>query len=321
MFTEIFVVLGVIFLLSLLGYIVPMCIVKFSKPLDLKYRYGGGWAFITGGNSGIGEAFAYKTAKMGFNVAILGQNEERLNKTASAIQEINSQVLVQTIVADLSGDAVKVTEQIVHQLEGLDISILFFNAGYGVFELSSSPSANSLRQFRSNIVTHQYLFQTLYPQLAARRIDSEKEATKRGAVLFTASCAGFMQFPLMAVYGATKAYLGHLGECLATEADYYGIDVLSIYPGGVNTRFGERMNQKVSPMIEKVSQNGDNVADLALSSIGRVSRLDSGFQAVGLRIMTKIIDANLIIALMKKVAPQMIKKKKFDSNEKENQAQ
>ncbi|KAA6315079.1 MAG: hypothetical protein EZS28_055473, partial [Streblomastix strix] len=120
---------------------------------------------------------------MGFNVAILGQNEERLNKTATAIHEINSQILVKTIVADLSGDATQVTEQIVRQLEGFDISILYFNAGYSVMELASNQSEAALRMFRSNIVTHQYLFQELYPKLAARKTD----ASRRGGVLFTAS--------------------------------------------------------------------------------------------------------------------------------------
>ncbi|KAA6353365.1 MAG: hypothetical protein EZS28_051108, partial [Streblomastix strix] len=182
-------------------------------------------------------------AKLGFNVAILGQNEERLTKTATAINEINSQILIKTIVADLSGDAVKVTEQIVHQLEGLDISILYFNAGYGVMELASSPSEATLRQFRSNIVTHQYLFQELYPKLAARKTD----ASRRGGVLFTASVGAFIYPPVMAVYGATKVYLGHLGECLATEADSFGIDVVSLYPGGTATRFSDRITNVSMP--------------------------------------------------------------------------
>ncbi|KAA6362898.1 MAG: hypothetical protein EZS28_041575, partial [Streblomastix strix] len=163
MFTEIFVVLGVIFCLSLLGYLIPQLIVRILKPLDLKTRYGGGYAFITGGNSGIGEAFAKKVAKMGFNVAILGQNEERLTKTAAALKEIDPSIDVRTIKADLSGDAEKVTQSIVQQLEGLDLSILFFNAGLGVFEDATNPTEKSLIQFRSNIVTHQYIFQSLYP--------------------------------------------------------------------------------------------------------------------------------------------------------------
>lgn len=63
MFTQIFVVLGVIFCLSLLGYIIPQLIICFSKPLDLKQSYGGGWAFISSASSGIGEALAKNVTK------------------------------------------------------------------------------------------------------------------------------------------------------------------------------------------------------------------------------------------------------------------
>ncbi|KAA6389516.1 MAG: putative 17 beta-hydroxysteroid dehydrogenase type 3 [Streblomastix strix] len=258
MFTQLFIVLGIIFLLSLLGYLIPQLIVRFSKPLDLQNRYGGGFVFITGGNSGIGEAFAKKVAAMGFNIIIVARDEERLNKTASALHEINSQVRVITIKADLSDDPEKVTQQIIQQLEGLDISILFFNAGYGVMELASNPTENTLRQFHSNIVTHQYLFQALYPKLANRYMNG----VRRGAVLFTSSICAFFQYPIMVVYGATKAYLGHLGECLSTEAD-----------SGVNSRFDERSNKiKLPKLLKRVSQTPDETAELALSGLGRVTQ-------------------------------------------------
>ena len=38
---------------------------------DLYKRYGGGWAFITGGAAGIGQGFAMNLAKMGFDIVIL----------------------------------------------------------------------------------------------------------------------------------------------------------------------------------------------------------------------------------------------------------
>lgn len=48
---------------------------------------------------------------------------------------------------------------------------------------------------------------------------------RRGAVLFTSSIVSFIYPPAMIVYGATKAYLGHLGECLATEAECLIVDL------------------------------------------------------------------------------------------------
>ncbi|KAA6400855.1 MAG: putative short chain dehydrogenase [Streblomastix strix] len=299
MFTEIFVVLGIIFLLSLLGYLIPQLIVCFSKPLDLKTRYGGGYAFITGGNSGIGESFAKKLAKQGFNLIILAQNEERLNQTKAALKEIDSTIDVRTIKADLSGDPVQVTKDIVQQLEGLDISILYFNAGLGVMDKTSSPTEKTLHMFQSNIVTHQYLFQELYPKLANRQTATKR----RGGVLFTSSGLAFLISPGSVVYAATKAYMGHLGECLATEAESdYGIDVVSIYPGITNTRFFKREQEeaKMPKMMEMMFQSPDQVAGYALSGLGRVTRVDSGFQGIFGRIVMKLIDANIFIKIVQK---------------------
>ncbi|KAA6379593.1 MAG: putative 17 beta-hydroxysteroid dehydrogenase type 3 [Streblomastix strix] len=298
MITEIFIVLGVIFLLSLLGYLIPQLIVHFSKPLDLKTRYGGGWAFITGGNSGIGESFAKKVAKMGFNVAILGQDQERLNKVEEELKQINSEIKTLAIKADLSGDPVQVTKNIVQQLEGLDISILYFNAGYGRIENAAHPTEKSLIMLCSNIVTHQYIFQALYPKLASRKLS---DSQRRGAVLFSSSGLAIFASPIAVVYSATKAYMGHLGECLATEAEQFGVDVVSIYPGIVRTRFGKRDDDaKDLPIKENKMQNPDSVADRALSALGRVTRVDSGVAGIMARLMSKIVDANLFIKFQQK---------------------
>ncbi|KAA6398242.1 MAG: putative 17 beta-hydroxysteroid dehydrogenase type 3, partial [Streblomastix strix] len=210
-FACIFSLWGLLSLLSLLIYLIPQLVVRILNPLDLKKRYGGGWCFITGGNSGIGESFAKKVAKIGLNVVILGQNEERLNKVAADILSINQNIETKTIKADLSGNPEQVTEEIVQQLSGLDICIVYFNAGFGN---AAQPTKKSLDQFNTNIVTHQHLFQVLYPRLVNRQLT----AKKRGAILFTSSGLGIITTPGSVVYSATKSYLGHLGECLASEA-------------------------------------------------------------------------------------------------------
>ncbi|KAA6364239.1 MAG: hypothetical protein EZS28_040235, partial [Streblomastix strix] len=127
-------IIGGFAILSFFGYIIPQFVIIFSKPLDLHSRYGSGWTFVTGGSSGIGEAFAKKVAKMRFNVAILGQNEERLNRVEKEIKEYSPEFKTLAIKADLSGDPVQLTENIMKQLDGKDVSIMFFNAGINVFE-------------------------------------------------------------------------------------------------------------------------------------------------------------------------------------------
>lgn len=85
-------------------------------------------------------------------------------------------------------------------------------------QYASEPSEDSMLQFRINTVSHQYLFQTLYPKLASRKIDINN-GSKKGAILFTSSVASFIKPPGLAVYAATKSYFSELAGSLATEAD------------------------------------------------------------------------------------------------------
>jgi len=50
---------------------------------NLKSRYSGGWAVITGASDGIGKAFAFELAKEGFNIVLIGRNAEKLANVSS----------------------------------------------------------------------------------------------------------------------------------------------------------------------------------------------------------------------------------------------
>ena len=49
---------------------------------DLKSRYGGNWALVTGASSGIGEAICYELAKSGFNIILLSEDHAGLESVA-----------------------------------------------------------------------------------------------------------------------------------------------------------------------------------------------------------------------------------------------
>ena len=54
---------------------------------DLKIRYGGGWALITGSSDGIGKAYAHELAKSGFDVILMARNQEKLDAVAKEIED------------------------------------------------------------------------------------------------------------------------------------------------------------------------------------------------------------------------------------------
>src|ERR1700716_441723 len=82
-------------------------------------------ALVTGGNQGLGKAFAAALAQAGAQVVIVARNAAR---NAAAVRELTGQGLpVSAIDADITADAGPVTGQAADQLGGLDI--LVNNAG------------------------------------------------------------------------------------------------------------------------------------------------------------------------------------------------
>merc|ERR1712060_544652 len=54
---------------------------------DLKARYGGGWALVTGCTDGIGKAYTHELAKSGLNIVLMARNQEKLDECAKELQE------------------------------------------------------------------------------------------------------------------------------------------------------------------------------------------------------------------------------------------
>ena len=49
---------------------------------DLKKRYGGGWAVVTGASDGIGKAYCLELAKIGFDIVLMGRSADKTNEAA-----------------------------------------------------------------------------------------------------------------------------------------------------------------------------------------------------------------------------------------------
>lgn len=54
---------------------------------DLRARYGGNWAVITGASDGLGEAYAHELARSGFNIVIVSRTLEKMENVAAALKE------------------------------------------------------------------------------------------------------------------------------------------------------------------------------------------------------------------------------------------
>ena len=58
-----------------------------ATPLNIKKKYAGKWALVTGSTDGIGKAYSIALAKCNMNIVLVSRTQSKLDLTASEISE------------------------------------------------------------------------------------------------------------------------------------------------------------------------------------------------------------------------------------------
>jgi NAD(P)-dependent dehydrogenase (short-subunit alcohol dehydrogenase family) len=179
-------------------------------------------ALVTGGSSGSGEATALKLQELGYTTYAAARRVQRMEHlTASGVRPLAMDVTDEQSMQ--SGVKQILTE------EGR-IDVLVNNAGYGSYgALEDVPLSEARYQFEVNVFGAARLTQLVLPHMRERR---------SGTILNTTSMGGKIYTPLGAWYHATKFALEALSDCLRLEVEPFGINVVVIEPGGINTEWG-----------------------------------------------------------------------------------
>jgi short-subunit dehydrogenase len=183
---------------------------------------------ITGASSGIGYELAWVFACEGYDLVLVARSENRLNDLARDIQS-KHQVCVKVLPQDLSQPSAPqvIFEQLQH--EGLTVDVLVNNAGFGTYgPFWETELQTELDEMQLNMVALTHLTKLFLPGMRARG---------RGKIMNVASTGAFQPVPLMAVYGATKAYVLSFSEALAAELQGSGVTVTALCPGLTESRF------------------------------------------------------------------------------------
>lgn len=182
-------------------------------------------AIVTGASSGIGEATARELARRGFDVALIARREDRLTLLAKDLEALGGRAYV--IAADLSQD--EDTERAAQKaLECLGrVDVLVNNAGYSPGAAIEQVSRQALRHiFDVNLLSALHLAGAVVPQMRAQ---------KSGRIINVGSLAGAVPAPLAVPYSATKAAMKMATDSLRLELAQFGIRVILIVPGFVDT--------------------------------------------------------------------------------------
>ncbi|HSI66130.1 MAG TPA: SDR family oxidoreductase [Planococcus sp. (in: firmicutes)] len=181
---------------------------------------------ITGGASGIGRATAMKFAKEGDQVVIADSNEAGGKETVGAIRQSGGEaVFIQTDVSKF-GEVESLVEKTVDQFGTLDV--MFNNAGIGGrkhlldYDLADYERVIGVNQ---NGV--------FYGMLAAGRKMRDLEV--KGVIINTASVFGYLASKGTFAYQASKGAVRMMTQTGALELSRYGIRVVGVAPGSVDT--------------------------------------------------------------------------------------
>lgn len=176
-------------------------------------------AIVTGCSTGIGRATAIELTSRGYEVIATARRGETIEDLKVA------QTLALDVDSDESVTAARAQVGIV--------DVLVNNAGFGVEgSVEEVPLADVRRVFETNFFGAARMIQAFVP--AMREQGS-------GSVVNVTSVAGIVAGPLSGYYSASKFALEALSEALHLEVGHFGVDVLVIEPGSIETKFGANL--------------------------------------------------------------------------------
>ncbi len=187
---------------------------------------------ITGCSSGIGRATAGRFATEGWTVYATARDEDDI-----ADLDCRTDTLDVTSGSDID----RVVDRVIEE-EG-SLGCLVNNAGYGQYgPLEDIPADKLHRQFDVNVYGPHRLVRSALPHMRERG---------EGTIVNVSSVAGRVVTPGGGAYSASKFALEAMSDALRNELDPFGVDVVLVEPGPVETGFGGRMESELDDGLER----------------------------------------------------------------------
>jgi NAD(P)-dependent dehydrogenase (short-subunit alcohol dehydrogenase family) len=220
-------------------------------------------AVVTGSSTGIG----FETCLLFARNGILSYAAMRDLTKADLIKNIaeKEKLPLKVIQMDVDKDhsVVRAFKEICKDHEcRMGIDILVNNAGLGLFGALEDQSIEHIKkQFETNLFGAIRTIQQVLPIMRKQR---------SGTIVNISSISGQIGFPASSVYVSTKFALEGLSESFAYEVEPYGISIILIEPGVVNTNFVENIiipdnTQRVSSHLLSTSSSSPSASPTVTS--------------------------------------------------------
>jgi NADP-dependent 3-hydroxy acid dehydrogenase YdfG len=184
-------------------------------------------ALITGATSGIGKACALTLAKMGYDIIATGRRKERLDQLETEMPagvrffplvfDVRERMKVLEILGNLPADWAK-------------IDVLINNAGnaHGMDPIQTGDLEDWDAMIDINVKGLLYVSKVIIPGMTAR---------KSGIIINIGSIAGKEVYPNGNVYCGSKHAVDAITKGMRIDLNPFGIKVIGIHPGMVETEF------------------------------------------------------------------------------------
>jgi short-subunit dehydrogenase len=183
-------------------------------------------AVITGASSGIGEQFARRYAREGFDLLLVARSATVLQTLATELTHEHG-TTVDVHVADLAdpADLTKLTGELMSGLPRLDHLV----------NCAGVAPEGDLADTDESTIRHLVELNVVALTLLTRAAVIRMRTAGRGTIVNVASGAAYQPTPHLAVYGASKSYVLMLTEAMSEENRAHGLRILSVAPGDTET--------------------------------------------------------------------------------------
>lgn len=186
-------------------------------------------ALVTGASSGMGKEIAKALIQDGLTVIVAARRVEKMDD----LKALGAHPISLDIANEASITAL--VDEITNTFGSVDV--LVNNAGFGLYgAIEDIPLDEARYQFEVNLFGLARLTQLLLPFMREKQ---------EGKIINISSMGGQVYTPLGGWYHASKHALEGWSDCLRIELSQFGIDVVIVQPGAIETNFGNVMEDQL----------------------------------------------------------------------------
>ena len=214
-------------------------------------------AVVTGSSTGSGFETSLLLAKNGYHTYATMRNLDKSSRIKEIAKKDN--LPVEVLQLDVTDDK-SVTDAIseISNKQGR-IDVLVNNAGYGFMGSVEDSILDEIKaQFETNFFGAIRVMKKVIPIMRKQ---------KTGTIVNVSSIAGRIGFPMGSAYVSSKFALEGLSESMSYELKQFGIKIILIEPGVINTNFAFVTPKKVLDTNSSYSQLMNKLEENLFSTI------------------------------------------------------